>query len=717
MKNKCLLLLLAYICMMVVIPVWANDYKFRAMSPEGGFYYDGIKAIEQDGEGFIWVMMDYELYRFDGYEYKKYYPYFAALNPTKGWTFNSMASDRTGCLYINTNNGVYRYTQSTDKFERVYDPVGQVKVDGRGHVWLRSQYQWKMLDIRTGELYTPRYDGDSLTYVNSQFCVFQKELYTFVRRSAYRYNYEKKEFEYCFTFPDGGIESVSYVYVQDGKLWTYFNEEGLYEVNLATFVIEAHYPAFPEMEEDGLRAFFVDKKGKVWFGSINGVYLFDPASGELSTCRHSQSDPYSLPNNSIWVITEDRQRNVWVGTYSGMLCYVNVDEGDAFTTFHAKEGELHSPLVSSFAENDEYVWIGTEGGGVDRMDKRTGTFRNVMGKGQMASLNVKSLVVGRENDLWVSTFRGGIYQFNSSGRLKKNYLHVSGDTTSLLVNNIRKTVAVGDTGMWVAYQHPYLRISYFSMHDQKFTHYTLEKKQAYLFDMFRQGDRTLWCVSHDALYRLDTRTGEIQRFAPDNSVYLRLFTACLDDSGHIWIGTIGNGLVRFDISTSTFVPLREGMLHEMYSIYSICYDDGKIWMGTDKGLCCYDVAANQLVEFDEKSNTQGQVYYPLAVRKGKNGRLYFGGTDGFTIVNPNALPTIRIILKRLFPTFSLTKRLFIPIMVKMPPNRQLCLITIRRILASVSHRTILIFRKRTASGIVCVVIIINGLQLPPCSVR
>lgn len=637
MKNKCLLLLLAYICMMVVIPVWANDYKFRAMSPEGGFYYDGIKAIEQDGEGFIWVMMDYELYRFDGYEYKKYYPYFAALNPTKGWTFNSMASDRTGCLYINTNNGVYRYTQSTDKFERVYDPVGQVKVDGRGHVWLRSQYQWKMLDIRTGELYTPRYDGDSLTYVNSQFCVFQKELYTFVRRSAYRYNYEKKEFEYCFTFPDGGIESVSYAYVQDGKLWTYFNEEGLYEVNLATFVIEAHYPAFPEMEEDGLRAFFVDKKGKVWFGSINGVYLFDPASGELSTCRHSQSDPYSLPNNSIWVITEDRQRNVWVGTYSGMLCYVNVDEGDAFTTFHAKEGELHSPLVSSFAENDEYVWIGTEGGGVDRMDKRTGTFRNVMGKGQMASLNVKSLVVGRENDLWVSTFRGGIYQFNSSGRLKKNYLHVSGDTTSLLVNNIRKTVAVGDTGMWVAYQHPYLRISYFSMHDQKFTHYTLEKKQAYLFDMFRQGDRTLWCVSHDALYRLDTRTGEIQRFAPDNSVYLRLFTACLDDSGHIWIGTIGNGLVRFDISTSTFVPLREGMLHEMYSIYSICYDDGKIWMGTDKGLCCYDVAANQLVEFDEKSNTQGQVYYPLAVRKGKNGRLYFGGTDGFTIVNPNRI--------------------------------------------------------------------------------
>lgn len=92
MKSRYLLFFL--ILIYIISPCTATgDYKFRTMSPSGGFYYDGIKAIEQDKEGFIWTMMDYELYRFDGYHYKKYYPYFASMAPTKRWIFNNMASD------------------------------------------------------------------------------------------------------------------------------------------------------------------------------------------------------------------------------------------------------------------------------------------------------------------------------------------------------------------------------------------------------------------------------------------------------------------------------------------------------------------------------------------------------------------------------------------------------------------------------------------------
>lgn len=69
MKSKYLLLFLVFIYQ-ASASFATEKYKFRTMSPDGGFYYDGIKAIEQDIEGFIWVMMDYELYRFDGYHYK-----------------------------------------------------------------------------------------------------------------------------------------------------------------------------------------------------------------------------------------------------------------------------------------------------------------------------------------------------------------------------------------------------------------------------------------------------------------------------------------------------------------------------------------------------------------------------------------------------------------------------------------------------------------------
>ena len=105
MKNR----YLAALCLLLF--TWtamyaAGNYKFRTLSPDGGFYYDGVKAIEQDKDGFVWVKMDYELYRFDGYKYKKYYPRFAEMAPTKRWIFIGMVSDGKGNLYVNTSNGV-----------------------------------------------------------------------------------------------------------------------------------------------------------------------------------------------------------------------------------------------------------------------------------------------------------------------------------------------------------------------------------------------------------------------------------------------------------------------------------------------------------------------------------------------------------------------------------------------------------------------------------
>lgn len=141
MKSRCLLLCVFLLKLLQGVAS-AEVYKFRTMSPDGGFYYDGVKAIEQDKEGFLWVMMDYELYRFDGYHYKKYYPYFASMAPTKRWIFNNMASDSLGYLYVNTNNGLYRYEQSSNRLEKIFDAVSHVRIDGNNNVWVRYQNKW-----------------------------------------------------------------------------------------------------------------------------------------------------------------------------------------------------------------------------------------------------------------------------------------------------------------------------------------------------------------------------------------------------------------------------------------------------------------------------------------------------------------------------------------------------------------------------------------------
>ena len=421
-----------------------------------------------------------------------------------------------------------------------------------------------------------------------------------------------------------------------GKLWGFIDKDGLYKIDLSSFKIEDHYKPLPEYDDSSLRAFHVDKKGNIWLGTINGLYILNPSSRELSLYKHSGTDPFSLPNNSIWEIYEDRQDNVWIGTYSGTLSYVNVNENHAFRTYHTQNSGLNYAPVSAFAEEQDYIWIGTEGGGINRMNKVNGEISGFTLPNNVTSKNVKSLVIDAGRNLWISTFRGGLDLYDSRQNKAINYKHSKKDSCSLLVDDIRKTVLEGDSGMWISYQYHKPEISYFSFHSKSFTHFSLDSihDYAYLFDILRQGEKTLWAISNEALYQMDTHTRAVEKIIPNDSTYLGLFTFCLDDSGNIWIGTIGNGLIKFDTNTSHFISLKNVLQQDIYSIYSICYDNGNVWMGTDNGLFCYNIADNQLMRFDKRENTQGQVYYPLATMKGRDGLLYFGGTNGFTVINP-----------------------------------------------------------------------------------
>lgn len=637
MKSRYLLFFL--ILIYIISPCTATgDYKFRTMSPSGGFYYDGIKAIEQDKEGFIWTMMDYELYRFDGYHYKKYYPYFASMAPTKRWIFNNMASDLLGYLYVNTNNGVYRYDRNSDQFEKIYDPVSHIKVDKANNVWIRIKEKWSILNTQTGELNTPNYDGKAAGGVNTAFCIYNNDLYTFIGQKVYRFNYAKNEFVFCLTLPDSD-GNIRFAQAYMGKLWIFVNNSGLYKIDMSTFKIEDHYTLLTDYEGNSLRTFYIDKKGYIWFGTIDGIYIFDPTDGKLSHNKHSRTDPFSLPNNSIWEISEDRQGNIWIGTYSGTLCYVNIDENNAFKTYHPQNSGLNHTPVSAFAEDQQYLWVGTEGGGINRMNKATGEFSYITSANSITSNNIKSLITDAGHNLWISTFMGGLDLYNVGRQKVTNFKHTKGAPHSLLVNDVRKTILEGDSGMWVAYQYQKAEVSYFSFREESFTHFSLDSisNNSYLFDILRQGEKTLWAISNETLYRLDIDKHVVEKMIPNDSTYLGLFTFCLDDSGNIWIGTIGNGLIKFDTNTSRFISLKDVLQQSVYSIYSICYDDGNIWMGTDDGLYCYNIVGNRLMNFDKREDTQGQVYYPLACMKGMDGLIYFGGTNGFTVIDPKKI--------------------------------------------------------------------------------
>lgn len=617
-----------------------DGYKFRTLSPKGGFYYDGVNGIRQDRDGFIWVVMDNEVQRFDGYTYKRYYPKFKELLPSAQWQFNHIATDTEGSLYISTNNGIFVYNRLSDSFDRLTDiSVSFLDIDGCDNIWAAmSSQQIYRIDKTTFSIDTVMCLGRPVNSVFSSYPAKDGFYMGSAYGRIYKYIYDTKDFRLVYTFPSG--HSVNALASDNETLWALTSTKGLYALDeksgrvKAVYDFHLHYRGMPMPARDML----IDKSGKLWIATQAGIWIFDPETGAHHHFGHSETDPFSIPNNSVWSFFEDSHRNIWIGTFSGGLCMVDMEETEVFRTYTSQRDGLSHNMVSAFAEMERTVWIGTEGGGLNVFDRNTRTFiRNGRAhEGGLSSYNIKTLAFGPDGDLWIGMFRGGLNRFTNDGKTVR-YSERGHDPTSVHTNNLRKIVREGDRGLWIIYQMKNSLVSYCSFDTEEFSHYYFDNKDNgyYLLDIVRGRDHDLWLLSSKNLYRFNTAKNTAQNVLADTLSYVNGQSLCIDGKGHIWIGTTGHGLIRYEPESGRLEILEKILDLNISAIYSIIADDDdNIWMGTDNGLVLYDTDDRNFYRFDETDGLQGQVYYPLACMKAADGVLFFGGTNGFTAVNP-----------------------------------------------------------------------------------
>lgn len=642
MKRKILSLILFTFLLLGNNALYAQ-YKFRAMSPPGGFSYDGVKGIQQDSEGFIWILIENELYRYDGYEYKRHSRYFTEINSSKEWRFLEIAMGDNGKFYVNTNNGLFEYNRNQDRFSLIGKTnVSDIFLDPKNNLWVRENSKWSVLNAKTFESDSVRCEGKVPNYLGGINCSYNDNFYMLSNYGrVLRYNPLKNDLTLCARLPETD-KKVLATYASKGKMWILTEPATLYKLDLTNFGVEEKQIIPGDFNTILKRAYLFDKFGNIWIGTINGLYVYNPNSKEMKHYSHAEGDEFSLMNNSVWAIGEDRQRNIWIGTYSGGVNYVNLDEKRSFKTYTPKPNSLNHAPVSAFAEDGDFIWIGTEGGGINRLSKSTGKFdyftkeKNATG---ITSNNIKSLVVDKNRNMWIGTFSGGIDRVDlKSGQSQRMFN--SNDNNNLKVDNIRKLVLEADSGLWIAYQREKIEFSYYDFNTMKLSHFDFSggTNNGYIFDMLRAAGNQLWILTKKSIYRMDVRHRKLIDVKLMQGKFLNFNAFCLDDSGKLWIGTIGNGLLCYDPATSKLTQHLEILQHTISTIYNINYDnEGVLWMGTDNGLVSYNINSKELFHFNEYDGIQGRLFYPLATMRGLDGKLYFGGTNGFTIINPKEL--------------------------------------------------------------------------------
>jgi signal transduction histidine kinase/ligand-binding sensor domain-containing protein/CheY-like chemotaxis protein len=264
--------------------------------------------------------------------------------------------------------------------------------------------------------------------------------------------------------------------------------------------------------EDGLSQTTVtaavqDASGFMWFGTQDGLNRYD--GYEFVHLKHDPNDPTTLRNDSIFTL---------------------------------------------YADADDTLWVGTEGGGLSRWDSNAESFVHYTeAGGAPAGFDRERVrVISRDGSgaLWIGTHASGVFRLDEASGRWDHFASDPSDAKSLSDNRVRAIVE----------------------------------------------DRTgrLWIGTRDGLNLFDRAAGNFTRFRTDPqnpaSISSNIVRALLEDSrGNLWIGTLGGGLNRMDRSTGTF----ERFTHDENNSSSLSEnrvrvifedDAGRLWVGTERGI-------------------------------------------------------------------------------------------------------------------------------------
>ncbi len=114
------------------------------------------------------------------------------------------------------------------------------------------------------------------------------------------------------------------------------------------------------------RCLMQDKKGKIWYGGVNGLVSFLPHSkdnmpSEVDLYYFDKDNRQTITYNDINSVYQDSNGKIWIGTYGGGL-NAFIPETEEFVHFSISDGLANEIVYSCINDLDGNLWITTKNG-------------------------------------------------------------------------------------------------------------------------------------------------------------------------------------------------------------------------------------------------------------------------------------------------------------------------------------------------------------------
>ncbi|MCK6648148.1 MAG: SpoIIE family protein phosphatase, partial [Bacteroidia bacterium] len=247
---------------------------------------------------------------------------------------------------------------------------------------------------------------------------------------------------------------------------------------------------------------------------------------------------------------------------------------------------------------------GTYGGGLNLFNEKTRSFsafkHNDVDPSSISSDDVWCIKEDKEGNLWIGTWGGGLNKLNIQTKKFSHYKFdaaqpsfISNDRVISLLVDDKGTVYAGTNGGGL----------------------NVYNKTNNSFVRYKHSDTDSLSISSD-----------------------RVRCIIQDSKNNIWIGTDGGGYNLFDPIKKNFTHFTEkdGLCNNV--VYGIVEDDlGNLWFSTNGGISKYNFKRKNYQNFDVRDGLQSNEFNQGAFLRSGNGKIYFGGVNGFNVFEPSSI--------------------------------------------------------------------------------
>lgn len=391
----------------------------------------------------------------------------------------------------------------------------------------------------------------------------------------------------------------------------------------------------------------VDSKGFIWVGSLSpGITRFDPETGNFTQFKDTLPEFNTYSYKSLYI---DNQDKIWVAT-DGIGFFSFDPEIRKFEHFGLKGGGKGTNLnfvLDIIPEDDRFLLLAVDQGGINRFDKKTRTFDYLMydNKNDDGLNNNGIWCFHRDNQgfLWIGTSGGGVNYFNPKRERFKLFTHNSNNPRSLSYNFCGSLYEDHEGKIWIGTDGGGLNV--YDPKTGSFEIYRNDPSNPYSISgnvirgIVEDKDHDMWIGTWDAgLNRYDRKTGRFIRYMHDdkdsstisNKTIWNLF---IDHNNILWISIYNVGIDLFDLKKGVTKRFRPDIGNPGSISGQNCWfiyedNENKIWVCTQNGLNLYNRNTQTFKGLRFPDNDIGSIY------RDKSGYIWVGtNTKGLYLCN------------------------------------------------------------------------------------